>query len=331
MKSYRPFYYLSIAVAVAIAIILIEKPGMWRTEDDSADYFVPDYDSAKVMRIEIEQLLGGAKLKREGKRWLVSGLITPLKEDLLKKEGRKKPAVRWRLADGSRVNGALGVFGGLERGALVSTNPKKRALYQVDDQTGLRVRLQGEGKHNILDVIIGKNGPDFASSYIRRADQDEVYLVPRTLTGRFSPMVDDWRERNLWTVDVDDVTAMEVRSPQGAYSLTRSKDKMSWTLKTINGGQLDNESAMGYVRKLAQVRAVGFADDVDTKSAGLNEPEIAVSITTVDGKRLKFFVGKKDKRGRCYAKMEGAEDIYLLSKNFVNSIPFKLPAPKPKN
>ena len=331
MKSYRPFYYLSIAVAVAIVVILIESPRRGRIEDTSADYFVSDYDSAKVMRIEIEQLLDGARLKREGKRWLVAGLTTPLKEELLKKEGRKKPAIRWHLADGSRVNGALGVFGGLERGVLVSTNPKKRAFYQVDDQTGLKVRLQGEGKQNILDVIIGKNGPDFASSYIRRADENDVYLVPRTLTGRFSTTVGDWREQNLWTVDIDNVTAMEVRSPKGAYSLTRSRDKKSWTLRTINGGKIDNERAMGYVRKLASVRAVGFADDVDTKMAGLNEPEIDASITTVDGKRLKFFIGKRDKKGRYYAKLEGGEDIYLLSKNFVNSIPFKPPAPKSKD
>ena len=316
MKSYRTFIYLGIALAVGIVVLIIESPRRGRIEDTSADYFVDDYDSAKVMRIEIQHLLGGAQLKRDGHRWLVAEFTSALKKDLLQKEGRKKSAIRWHLADRSRVNGALGVFGGLERGVIVSTNPGNRPLYQVDEKTGLRVKLFGKGDKNILDIIIGKNGPDFASSYIRRVDEDEVYLVHRTLTGRFSTEATDWRERKLWTVKADDIIAMEVRSPKGAYSLSRSDNKKSWRLRGKMEGEIDNENAMKHVRKLASVRAVGFADEVDVKSAGLNQPYIAASITTVDGKLLKVLIGKRNKEGRYFAKMEGGKEFYLLSKAF---------------
>ena len=125
----------------------------------------------------------------------VNAKITMLKQKLLEQEGRSLPEEGWTRADSTRVSAALGSFGGLPSGLVVSDNPDKRSLYQVD-AIGLNVKLVDKAGAPILDVVIGKNGPDMMSTYIRRSSEDKVYLVRRPLMGAFSPVAKDWYSRN---------------------------------------------------------------------------------------------------------------------------------------
>lgn len=190
----KPLIYFAIAIVVALVVLAIEKPHYPRVGDTSEKYFIPGFDVAKVMRVEIEQLMDGATLKRDGKTWSVAEVVTPMKKQLVEKGGGEIPEKVFRPADGARVTSALGAFGGLTEGVIVSENPEKQTAFQVD-VAGLHVRIFGDNDELIADCIIGKNGPDFMSSYIRRSDENKVYLVNRTLTGFFSTRAEDWVEK----------------------------------------------------------------------------------------------------------------------------------------
>jgi len=194
MRIRRPIIYLAIAVVAALVILALENPFAPRVNDSADEYFIPDYDSADVMRLGVKQLINGAELKRDGDEWVVAERTTALKKQLLESEGRDVPPTVWEKADKLRVMSALGSFGGLLEGVLVSRNAGKQTLYNTGP-AGLHVTgFDGDDKI-IFDVIIGKNGPDFASSYIRRANEDNVYLVRRSLMGIFSPSAEDWEEK----------------------------------------------------------------------------------------------------------------------------------------
>ncbi|MBN1282613.1 MAG: DUF4340 domain-containing protein [Proteobacteria bacterium] len=193
MKIPRPATYLAAAIAAAAIVLIFESPVRPRSDDASAEPLIPGFEGANVERIELSQLLDGAVLERAGGCWRVSEDATPLKRELYAKEGREIPDRLWGEADSSRVSTALGVFGGLERGIVVSTNPKRRDLFQVG-AAGLEVRLVDKGGSPVAELVIGKSGPDYGSTYIRRSGADEVYLVRRPLSGIFSPVADDWRK-----------------------------------------------------------------------------------------------------------------------------------------
>ncbi len=193
--SKRPLIYLGIAVIVAVVIIIIDDPFSHRVDDTSSDYFIPDFDIANIEHFQVEQLIDGSLIRRgDGDKWEVSEEITDVKKRLLEKEGREIPPTEWKGADITRVLSALGSFGGLSKGVLVSSNPKRRHAYQVGP-AGLHVTAFDKDDKMVLDVIIGKGGPDFMSTYVRPFDTDDVYLVNRNLTGIFSPRFSDWLKR----------------------------------------------------------------------------------------------------------------------------------------
>lgn len=191
----RPFIYLGIAIAAALAILIIERPERPRVGQSHDDAFMPDFDVSKVVRMEIEQLLDGAELKRIGDDWEVSEWLTQIKKELLEKEGSHITAPSPHTADKKRVTGALDALASIKQGVIVSDNPEKQAIYQVD-RTGLKLRLYDANEKLIAGLIIGKSGPDFASTYIHPTDENKVYLVRRPLMGVFSPRSDDWREKD---------------------------------------------------------------------------------------------------------------------------------------
>lgn len=183
MKNKRPLIYLAAAIIIAFGILWIERPENPRINDVTESYFIPGFDSKNIDKIEIAQLTDGVEIKRDGDNWQVADRNS---------RGGVSPPAGWRLADHSRVSSALGSFGGLENGPLVSENPDKQSLYRVDDTSGLKVRGYDASGKITFDVVIGKNGPDFASTYIRRANENKVYLINRPITGVFSTRADDW-------------------------------------------------------------------------------------------------------------------------------------------
>lgn len=172
----RPLFLLLAIALVTALVVLWQQPQRLPQADAQDDLFFPDYDARRVMRVEIAQQGEGVQLKKNGEDWQVA----PLGEEL------------WFPADRSRINAALGIFGDVERGILVSSNPEKQKLYQVGAE-GLQLKLFAE--HDLLmgELVIGKNGPDFGSSYVRLAAENDVYLVGQSLLGIFSIAADDWK------------------------------------------------------------------------------------------------------------------------------------------
>lgn len=187
----RSIIYLAVALFVALAVVALENPFKSRIADNADDYLFPGFDVDNVARVEVEQLLDGCILEKKGDEWQVMEKVTPIKEELYKREGKEIPSNEWKKVDKKRITSALGNFVVLERGALVSDKPENQSTYQVG-KTGLSVRVFDKDGKKLANVVIGKNGPDFASTYLRFDGENAVYLVGRPLMGAFSARFDDW-------------------------------------------------------------------------------------------------------------------------------------------
>lgn len=300
MKRFYPIILLLVAIAIAIAVIIIEDPTRSRVDDVAGKTFSPGFDADEVQRIQITHLLSGAEIKRDGDRWLVSESVTPIKDELLTREGRESPRMRWFRADRARIVSTLGNFGGLPEGVVVSSNRDKQAIYGVD-ATGLRIKLIGKGGETIEDVIIGRNGPDLVSNYVRRPDADEVFLIGRPLAGVFSPSALDWRERKLWMLKSADITMISLSSRGESFEARKGESGFG-----------------GIASALAQVSADGFPKDPDMK---LGEVIATLRIEYEGGEPLTLRIHEPIDDGRHPARLEGVTETYLLTKEFVESLP----------
>lgn len=171
----RPILYLIIVIILTGFIWAIERPDQLPINQASSQLLVPQFDASKITRIEYEHLLGGIQLEKTGEGWKVA----------------EKEQVQWFPADEARIKQALGNFGSVEVGIKVSHALEHQMLYNVGI-TGQKVRLFA-GSTKIADVVVGKNGPDFMSNYVRREGEDQVYLIDRSLQGVFSADINDWK------------------------------------------------------------------------------------------------------------------------------------------
>ena len=192
----RPVVYLLIALFFAAAIIIIENPFKPRVDDFSFDYLIPDYDTEDVAQVKVSQLLDGAMLTKGEDGWSITEIITKQKRDLLEGEGRKIDEPKPMEGDSQRIESALGIFSGISKGLLVSKNPDNRGKYQVGP-AGLQIAAFDKNDKKIFDLIIGKNGPDYTSTFVRKADEDKVYLIRQMAVGVFSPRATDWKKRKI--------------------------------------------------------------------------------------------------------------------------------------
>ena len=224
----RSLIYLGVVLAVAVIVFLIERPDLLNRGDASEEPIYPQYDARRVDRIEIGQLLSGVQLKREGNEWKVADLVTPMRKSLLEKEGKELPKPKWFKADRLAVGGALGVFGQFPRGVVVSTNAEMQGVYRVAGNVGLRVRLFDESGEKMVDVVIGKQSPDFSSNYLRVERSDTVTLTDRVIDAMFPTTVAHWRDRTIWSINPDTVEAVSVWRPKNSYDLVKHDDKWIW-------------------------------------------------------------------------------------------------------
>ncbi len=315
LSTNKPILYFSAALLLLAIVVLTQHTDTSRVGDETEHYFIEDYDSADVVRIEVEQLIDSIELRRTEKGWEVSERMTPMRRALINKGGESFPKEKWHRADPSRVANALGSFGGLSEGLVISDDPDRRKIYHVG-QTGLAIRLYDEGDSVIADLVIGKNAPDFTSSYIRRSDENEVHRVRRPLMGAFSPSAEDWRERRLWTLEPNTITTMTIAGGKVNNTYEQNAEH-HWSCRRCPNATVDQEHLRSFAIKLAFLRADQFADDVSIHKAGLDHPSMTATFTDKKGETRKLNIGLPEGESFYYANVEGIDEIVLIGKEIV--------------
>lgn len=130
-------------------------------------YLFPDFPSEKANRIE---------LSKEGERKVFLKLNAEWREENATTSA--KPELFKNILDAVKE---------LKKSGLVSRNPQKRAIFNVDEQ-GLEVIIKKD-LETLAHFYVGKRGQDFLSNYYRKEGEDEVYLSSKLLDQIFmSPL-----------------------------------------------------------------------------------------------------------------------------------------------
>lgn len=321
----RSYIILILAVAVAALVWLIERPERPDVGDFSPFVMYPALDIKKVGRIEIEHLVNGIVLAKDGDDWKVSLLETGLGRQVEEKKGGEEgggfPQFK---ADRSKVDTFLDQIGRLEAQLLVSTNPEKQATYQVN-KLAKQVRVFDTSGEQLVDLYIGKEGPEMFTAYVRQGGRDEVYLVGEHIGAALPAEVMSWRDRRIWELDPAyivgvDVTRLE-RGKEKAYSISKD-DRGVWHLTAPVEAATDGAKVEELVDKVSKVSAARFAYMFDREETGLTRPSLRLGVTTTDGAKRVLIVGSKDKQGYLYARLDGDDsEIYLIDSDFGSRIP----------
>jgi len=212
---------------------------------------VASVDSASVDRIEIRSAAGEPlTLEKQGPDWFITA---PIQDK----------------ADPAPVGEALGHAAAMRVKGIVSTKAAKHGIFQVDS-TGTRVTF-GQSGHDPVTVIIGKSGPSFSETYVRREGSEDVALVDGSLSWVFTKPLKDWRDRSILTLPAG--TVQEIRYLYGDTAVSVVFADSVWT---VNGRTANQSAVTGLISALSSLKGDDFSETVPTR-----RPTATVSVSGV--------------------------------------------------
>jgi len=144
--------------------------------------------------------------------------------------------------------------------------------YELSDSAATKVTIKSSDE-TIAEVLVGKfsyNVPKDEqqqqqmqyrqqrgemTSYVRLADEKEVYAVDGYLKMTFSGKIDSYRYRSLVSVNASDITRITINEP-GSKKVFENADG-KWN---INGAPSDSASVVKYRSALARLTGSKFTD-----------------------------------------------------------------------
>ncbi|MEM7449083.1 MAG: DUF4340 domain-containing protein [Myxococcota bacterium] len=251
-------YRLPASVAVLIALVgLTAWVGRNRSEtrpDSQGETSIPDIDDSEITAVEITR-------PDENKVRLVK------KEDV------------WRIelpldaeANESAVQTALSKLGSLDIRGVAATRAQNHARLEVDESHAVQVKIERDNE-TVATLLLGafRGG----NTMVRAAGEDRVYNAKGSIKYAFNKDLDDWRNRRVVDLELQNITEVHFESQNGAYGFRRNGDDWEQLLGSDEHAveKLASSKVEGHVRSLVSLSATGFAEpSLTVSNAGLEEP-----------------------------------------------------------
>jgi len=179
-------------------------------------------------------------------------------------------------ADKSIVQNILAQFSEMKPKRIAATSKFKWADFEVSDSTGTNVILK-DGNEELTNIYIGKfsytQPPQGAqqqqmqqqqrgimTSFVRLADDDDVYAVEGFLKMSYQNDVNSYRNKSLANVNKDDISKLEFNYVDRKISL--SKEGTQWMM---NGQPADSANTVKYLNKIYRLNSSNFVDQSTQK------------------------------------------------------------------
>ncbi len=240
-----------LVILVLAAYLLMQRPGEQSISSAEGEFFVL-LDSLAVDKIEIQSPNSFVVLEKQRAEWYVQRPV----ED---------------KADKKKVGTFIENVKNLRIGAVVSTNPEKQSLFQVDS-SGTMVRLYEKGSVTV-SFVIGKMGTDFSDVYVRRENSRDVMTVGTSVSydARRSP--NDWRDHTVLSIPRESIS--EVRFQYGDTTFVLARRDTAWMI----GREAANEQAVNSF--LSAMSSLECDDFLDAPSSSASKPTALISLAGV--------------------------------------------------
>lgn len=294
-----------ILVGVLIVLIIVATWGerARKQRRNPGEPLYPGLQTEEIQRIVINKDTTRVELTRDGDNgWLVAS------------EGNY-------AADPSLVDKILEAIPKFHTRDLVSQNPDKQETFEVTDSLGTEVLLEGSGDVELGHFYVGKQGPDFMSSYVRPAGDKKVLLVPVYLKSTFDTRRDSWRDKSIFKFDQDDVIRAELLPAEGdTLTLAKGEDD-KWSIVEPDSIPVKESIWTSTLRVASNLRCDAFPDSLPNPTdVGLDPPMQLFKVEMADGRREVLKIGDTDDKKRHYVMKEGDDTLFLLSAGRVSSL-----------
>ena len=320
-------------LGIAVLILVLVKILANREPSESSLQFFPGITEKSIGAMIIKDASDWVKLQRKGDTWVMvpkqvlsaqpagkktGGLTSVMGADSGVKTATSDGGTLEYPADSASVAMLLENITKLKKDILVSENPGKRAMFEVDSSKGILVEvLDLEGK-SLGKVIVGKNAPDYSSTYVRGENSSAVYQAQSISRYAFGSDHKRWTDKSIMKFDKAAVKQVSI-AKKGAQAIVLALEgdsaKASWNITQPVKKPADSSKVDELLNGLSNLSAAEYEDSAYTDSAtGLSDPSIAVSVTLAGGKVNSFVIGNaKSGASKFWVKIPGKPHVLLLN------------------
>ena len=242
----------AILLVITVVMIILNRSEGAASRNRSFNSNLTRIDTATVTRISITPRFGQKQI------------------ELFRKDQLWKVEVDDRIynADPSAVKGMLLSLSSLRATRIAARDRDQWAAYELTDSAATHV-IVNSGKKTVADIYLGKfsyqqpKNPNpymyqqqgKMTSYIRVAEDKQVYAVDGMIALSFNREASDFRDRALIRSNKENWNRLTVRTPQNFYTLTKQDNK--WM---IDGLPADSASVETYLTSLAWLNSSDFIE-----------------------------------------------------------------------
>ncbi|MGA1875451.1 MAG: DUF4340 domain-containing protein [bacterium] len=294
MKFKKTLFLLILLILLGLVAYLLERP---KDVTPSADTF-PDFTVDAAALIHIRNKGEVVALVKTDDGWKLEGEQGfPADPDLVKKTLKSIDELK-------------------KEHNVVSNNPQNQSLFEVDPNSGIEVKVSGQDDKVLANFFVGKTGPDFMSTYIRKADSDEVLLGEGYhLRSSFTRTAKSWYDLNVCSLPSEQIEKISII--EGDKRLSLKKDQDQWLLIDPNQAPAKKAVVDDMVTTLTRLRANDLLKADTLEEYGLAAPRKQIMVTMSDGSEKKIDIGRQNDKNQYHVKAE-KDVVYLVPQYSMN-------------
>lgn len=223
----------------------------------------------------------------------------------------EKESSGWKIASNSAseeiVKNFFSALQQTDSGNIVSKSTVHDGEYLLASDSGIFLTLENPSKKETF--VIGKEGPENGSFYIKKLTSNNVYLAQGPLKDAIKITPDDWRNKTIVNLTPETIYSIDV---SGAKGFTLKKQESKWVLIKNNASEQVEESKISSIlSKFAPLEGRGFLTEEEQHKFNNGKKE---SITLKD-KDQKILVQLEfmDEEGDQWMKKKDSNDILKVS------------------
>lgn len=291
--------------------------------------FFPSFKTSEAGKVTIKKGAEFIQLKRSGDRWLVSGIAENNKPlaDQSSAKGASKYLDQEYLADSAAVVSLLEKIVIMKRDQIISTKSEKHETFEVTTDKGTIVEVFTASNNSLGSVIIGKNGSDWNSCFIREKGSDKVYIVRDGVKYPFHTDETRWRDKTITKFNQGELKRFSLikhDDKQKSSTITFEKglvdtttNSTSWNI--VESNQVaDTKKVSAVIGDLASMTTTDWQTDnsLSDEALGFVSPELTVTYELDSGTKGKILFGSplKDNDSRRYLRVEGNKTTFVVYK-----------------
>ena len=201
---------------------------------------------------------------------------------------------------------------------ILSTNPNKQKTFEVDKETGLCVSLFDSSDKVLASFYVGKNGPYYNSTFLRKEGSNEVLLINENLRALFTPWNGKWVDRTIFAFDPETIKQFSLITKDS--TITFEKDNSGvWTGIEPEPFTPKNVEIKRMTRAFASLKTNEYARTEDVDNESFQNPTITVKAMLDNGEEKILNIAVHDEEKKQYfARTNQTEFTYLIVEYRVN-------------